>query len=78
MAATAKPEFEKLGDNVYAALVDGEIIIKIKADYRKDVGKDKTLRVASTLGNKPITGTEGAEGSEVIVGINAYVYRTPK
>lgn len=76
MTATkpAEPEFTKLGENVFAAVVDDEIVIKIKVDHRHDTdAAKKTIRVASTLGNKEVDGAEG-----VIVGINAYVYRNPR
>ena len=73
-AQKVAPEFTKLGENVFAAVVGDDIIIKIRADHRHDTDPaKKTIRVASTLGNKEIDGAEG-----VIVGINAYVYRNPR
>ena len=80
---TAEPEFEKLGENVYAAVVGDEIIIKIQKNHRHEVpdaeGKPrKTIRVASTLGNKELDGSEGGEHTNVTIGLNAYVYRQPK
>jgi len=70
---TAKAlELKETGENVRYAVEGDELVVRIKLDHRNDTGSPKTIRVASTLGNKPI------EGTDVIVGINAYVYRFKK
>lgn len=77
--AATKTEFTVAGENVSYALVGDELVIKIKVDHRNDTdAAKKTIRVASTLGNKEIPGTVGPEGTNVVVGVNAYVYRAAK
>lgn len=72
MATNSKtPEFQTSGENISYAVINGELVIKVKLDYRNDVGNPKTIRVATTSGNKEL-----APG--VFVGINAYEYRTKK
>jgi hypothetical protein len=69
---TAKTaDYQATGENVSYAVVDGELVIKVKLDYRNDVGNPKTVRIATTSGNKEL-----APG--VFVGINAYEYRNKK
>lgn len=66
-----------VGENV-AYRVDGDTLtITIDLKHRNDLGKDpktgearKTIRVATTSGNKEMGG--------VVVGVNAYVYRNPR
>ena len=67
----SKTEVKNVGENV-SYTVDGDTLtLTIDLGHRSDVGKEKTLRVATTMGNKEL-----AEG--VMVGVNAYAYRTPK
>ncbi len=73
-------EFEKLGENVRVAVNGDDIVIVMQKDHRNDVPdkdglKKKTIRVASTLGNKEVDGSAGDDGLNVILGINAYTYR---
>lgn len=65
MASSNKPL--EIGENVKVETTDDEIIIRIKRAHRGNFN-GKTIRVASTLGNKQVT----QEG--IIVGLNAYVY----
>lgn len=69
MAANTKtPELTSIGENVSYSVEGDTLVVKIKLDYRNDVGNPKTVRVATTGGNKEL-----APG--VFVGINAYAYR---
>ena len=57
----------QLGENVEARVEEERLIIVIDLTHRGGRSvSGKTIRVASTEGNRPIPGTE------VIVGINAY------
>lgn len=78
MAGTTKqtqtaPEFKDVGENVSYSVSGDELTIKIDLSHRGGLSASgKTKRVATTNGNKQVDGTE------VIVGINAYVYANPK
>jgi hypothetical protein len=67
---TTKPTEISVGENVRYAVEGDELVIRLDLTHRASSaplpGK-KTIRVSSTLGNTPIQGTE------VIVGLNAYV-----
>jgi hypothetical protein len=68
---TAKTvELVSVGENVRYSVEGDELVIRIDTTHRNDVGKPKTIRVASTGGNVEIAG--------VHVGINAYVYRVAR
>lgn len=55
-----------LGENVNASVEGEDIVIRIKKDYRGGRSSTgKTIRVASTEGNKNFNG--------ITIGINAYV-----
>ena len=59
---------EPAGENVTVEETKDEIIIRMKKDYRgAPSSTGKTIRVASTLGNKQV----GKTG--VYIGLNAYV-----
>jgi hypothetical protein len=66
-----QPEVKTEGENVTYTVDGNTLTITIDLAHRNDVGKEKTLRVASTMGNKEL-----APG--VVVGINAYAYRNPR
>lgn len=67
--AAPRNNIQKVGENIEVEVTPDEIVIRIKKDHRGEVSASgKTIRVASTLGNKQVT----QEG--IIVGINAYVY----
>ena len=67
-----------VGENVaYEITKDRKLVITIDLDHRasdKPAEGKKTIRVATTGGNKDIPGSAGSDGQPVIVGINAYVY----
>jgi len=72
MATATKPDVTTVGENV-AYYMDGpKLVIEIDTEHRgEDLTKrverpGKTIRVATTGGNKEMGG--------VIVGVNAYVY----
>ena len=73
-----KNDSVNVGENVSYSMDGDTLTVVIDMAHRNDLGTDpktglprKTIRVASTLGN-----TELPNG--VRLGINAYVYRTPK
>ncbi len=69
MADVSNSKAQKIGENVTVELTDDQVIIRIDRKHRGEVSASgKTIRVASSLGNKPIT----ADG--IILGLNAYVY----
>jgi len=62
------PAGMQVGENVTVEETPEEIIIHIKKDHRGERSSSgKTVRVASTLGNKKIGNTE------IFLGLNAYV-----
>ena len=62
------PEMIILGDNVEGEVTNAVLTLKIDLSKRGQRSKSgKTIRVASTEGNKGIPGTD------VILGLNAYV-----
>ena len=61
-------------ENVEFAIKSGKLVITIDLKHRGSLSASgKTVRVASTLGNVKVPGSEEVAGSEVTVGINAYV-----
>jgi hypothetical protein len=59
---------QSIGENVEVEVRDGKAVITIDLSHRGPVSPSgKTRRVASTLGNVQIVGTE------VTLGLNAYV-----
>jgi hypothetical protein len=57
----------KLGENVTAEVADGKLLIEIDLNHRGGVSASgKTIRVASTCGNKPIQG-------DIVLGLNVYI-----
>jgi hypothetical protein len=67
------PEFIPVGENVTYAVVGDELVIKIDMRHRGQLsGSGKTTRVGTTNGNKAI----GETG--VVLGLNAYIYATPR
>lgn len=70
---TATKTKTELGENVSYSVDGDTLTITVDLKHRGDLSASgKTFRVASTEGNKLI------EGTEVIVGFNAYVYAGPK
>ena len=65
------PKAQTAGENVSYTVEGDDLVIRINTKHRNDVGKEKTLRVASTMGNKEL-----APG--VVVGVNAYAYRNQR
>jgi hypothetical protein len=63
-------------DNMLVTQNGNELTIKIDLSKKKDVGNKKTLRIASSEGNKIVATTP--DGDEVFLGLNAYVYRIKK
>lgn len=62
---------QKVGENVLVEVDKGKIVITIDLNHRGELSASgKTIRVASTLGNKQVT--SGPE--KVFLGLNAYVY----
>ena len=72
--ATSKPaELTELGENISYFVENDILTITIDLKHRGGLSASgKTLRVASTNGNKPIDGTP------VILGVNAYEYAVKK
>lgn len=62
---------QKVGENVTIEETDKEVVLRFDKEYRGDFN-GKTIRVASTRGNKEV----GETG--IIVGLNAYVYPEKK
>lgn len=71
MTAPKNTDYQTTGENVSYALEGDTLVIRIDTSHRNDVGNPKTIRVATTSGNKEV-------GNGVVVGVNAYVYRNPK
>ncbi len=66
--STARQTLTELGENVKIAVEGNELTIKIDLSHRGGISASgKTLRVASTNGNKDV-------GDGVFLGINAYTY----
>lgn len=62
---------QQLGENVSIEVKDGKAIITIDLEHRGGLsGSGKSVIVASTGGNQTIPGTE------VVLGLNAYVKNT--
>lgn len=60
---------KEIGENILINEDEENLIIKIKKDHRGERSSSgKTIRVASTLGNKLVGG--------IYIGINAYVKPT--
>lgn len=69
MPKTAQAQLVQLGENVTAEDTGDEIILRINKKYRGSLSSSgKTVRVASTLGNK--------EFADIKIGLNAYVKPT--
>jgi hypothetical protein len=65
----AKANATELGENVNVTIDGDTLTITVDLKHRGGLSASgKTLRVASTNGNKPLPGTD------VILGINAYEY----
>jgi hypothetical protein len=63
-----QPAITTMGENVLVHISGEKLIIEIDLTHRGGVSPSgKTIRVASTLGNQRVAGTE------VVLGINAYV-----
>ncbi len=59
-------ESQELGENVMVEETDEELIFRIKKAHRGELSSSgKTIRVASTLGNKKV--------GDIYIGLNAYV-----
>lgn len=72
MTAKTEPVTE-LGENVTYTVDGDKLTITIDLAHRGGPSSSgKTLRVASTNGNKPLP------GSDVILGVNAYRYANPR
>ena len=57
---------EEIGENIRVEDTADELIIRIKKNHRGDLSSSgKTIRVASTLGNKKV--------GDIFIGVNAYV-----
>lgn len=69
----AAPQKTELGENVSYTVANGKLTIEIDLSHRGGLSASgKTILVASTRGNKPI------EGTDVILGVNAYEYATKR
>ncbi|MGW8178109.1 MAG: hypothetical protein ACWGQW_04850 [bacterium] len=67
-------------DNVLFKHEGNILTITIDTSIITDVGNKKTLRIATTGGNKVMGETTLPNGEKrgVVVGLNAYVYRAPR
>lgn len=59
-----------------ATIEGNELVIRLPIQSPTPSTSGKTLVVASTHGNK--TSEAEVNGQKVVIGVNAYIYRTPK
>ena len=66
---TKTQEFTTVGENVSYTVEGDTLVVRIDLKHRGGLSASgKTLRVATTNGNKQV------EGTDVILGLNAYEY----
>jgi hypothetical protein len=71
--ATDTPAAVKTGENVEYTVDGDQLIIRVDLSHRVGPSASgKTIVIASTRGNKPV------EGTEVVIGVNAYMYANPR